>query len=211
MSVVVTQFRVVASAPPPPPPVARVVIYDDDFRMPRVLPLAPECRAAYQDGGLSVEAAGGSCSYPMPGAPSHGADARLELTVDLRRGAAAGEDKDIVSLLFGLAPDGTYYALQVGTRGFVRLVRWDGVFRDLAPWKQDGAIRTGLGAVNQLAVDIGGRSLRAYVNGKEVAVAQAPTVVTGRFGLLLNSTGMRAVVARARIVGPAGAPAAVVR
>lgn len=200
--VLVSQLRVTAlggSAPEAPSP---RILFDEDFRTARVLPISTECRAAYQDGGLAVEVAGGICAFPMPNAPVHSGDGRLELTLDLRRGAAAGPDRDIYSLLFGFAPDGSYYALQVGTRGFARLARWDGGFRELSPWKEDGAIRTGIGAVNQLAVVIEGRSLIGYVNGQEVARAQAPTAVSGRFGVLLNSTGMRAVVSRARMLAP---------
>lgn len=198
--VLVSQLRVTAlggSAPEAPR-----ILFDDDFRTARVLPISTECRVAYQDGGLAVEVAGGICAFPIPNAPVHQGDVRFELAVDLRRGAAAGPDRDIYSLLFGFAPDGSYYALQVGTRGFARLARWDGALRELSPWKEDDAIRTGIGAVNQLAVAIEGKTLRGYVNGQEVARAQAPTAVSGRFGVLLNSTGMRAVVSRARMIAP---------
>jgi hypothetical protein len=201
MSAVVTALRVVALGSAPAPLAPRSV-YESDLRAPGVLPVAPGCRTAAQDGGLAVEAAGDSCLLPMLGAPSHEGDGRFELTIDVRRGAAAGEDKDIYSLVFGLSPDGaSYYALQVGTRGFARLVRRDGELRELVPWTKDDAIQRGLGAVNRLAVKIEGRAVHAFVNGKAIAVAQVARPVSGRFGVLLNAAGMRVVVSQFRITG----------
>ena len=69
MSAVVSALRVVALGSAPPPLALRP-IYENDFRALGVLPVAPGCRTAAQDGGLSVEAAGGSCLLPMPGAPT---------------------------------------------------------------------------------------------------------------------------------------------
>ena len=50
----------------------------------------------------------------------------------------------------------------------------DGKWTPLLDWKQDPAVKVGYGPTNRMAVEVQGRTIRVYVNDKQVGLVQGP-------------------------------------
>jgi hypothetical protein len=129
---------------------------------------------------------------------------RIELTVRLRGGPMDYG----YGFTFGVGDEGRRsYAFMVSGDGHYRLT---GPQNDLTPWTKDAVVRTGAGAVNRLAVEIQGRTILGFVNGRPVLSATAPAELAGHIGLNVRHLGMVVVfsdlrVAETRRGGAAGA------
>ena len=74
-------------------------------------------------------------------------------------------------------------------------------YRVQAPDTMDQAheVRTGYDALNRLAVEIQGRSIRTFVNGVQVGNVQAHAPVTGFIGFTVGMPGMEVVFTNVRV------------
>jgi hypothetical protein len=177
------------------------VLFEDDFRTKRQLldQAGPFCKTSYGDGGLIVEdvALQGSCRLILSNAGEFRASVRIEISVRLRRG---GQNYGY-GLMFGRARDGrSYYTLTINKDGYYTVsLNQDGKWTPLLDWKQDPAVKLGYGSMNRMAVEIEGRSIRAYINDKHVGVVQEPAEPTGQLGFYLDLLGMETVFSDLRV------------
>ena len=72
-------------------------------------------------------------------------------------------------------------------------------FKLVIPWTRHTSIRTGYEALNQLAVEAQGRTIRTFVNGTQVGTVQAQDPVTGFIGVTVGISGMEAVFTNIRV------------
>lgn len=166
------------------------------------------CRKAYGDGGLIIEHThkGVTCEVDLllPGALPE--KVRIEVTVKLRKGSKRSD----YGLKFGavLGQSSTYYTFGLDAEGRYQLAAWDGKsWAFLLKRTKDAAVRSGYGAANQIAVEVAGRTIRCFVNGKSVGEAAAPIPAAGYMGFTLDEGGMEAVFSKLRITElPAAAP-----
>ena len=202
------------AAPPAAQRVASVaggeghVVYEDDFRSQRRWRegTSGACKTSYGDGGFIVENVPppGSCEFDLLRAGSFRGNVRIEVSARLRRGDLNGG----YGLKFGNAsPDGRHYFTFVlsGTGGYA-LSEWTGSWNDRIPGTLDPSVRKGYGASNHLAVEIRGRAIQCYVNGKYVGYYDAADEVRGPLGLNLDVVGMEAVFSDLRVVELPSAP-----
>ncbi len=181
-------------------------LFDEDFRTQRrwSAGTSGQCRGAYRDGGyvLDVSAAAGTCERvqvdPFP------ARVRIELEARLLRGNEATG----WGLLFGVSRDWAEgYSLAVSANGSYRLA--DTARKLLQGWSATPALRTGVGAVNTLAVEIDGRAVTLFVNGQRVSSYQAAREITGSAGLYVGAPGAEILFTRLRVTELGGAGMAV--
>ena len=192
-----------------PPSTGGRVLFEDDFRTKRQLldQAGPFCKTSYGDGGLIVEdvALQGRCRLILSNAGEFRANVRIEVSARLRRG---GQNYGY-GLMFGRARDGrSYYTLTINKDGYYTVsLNQDGKWTPLLDWKQDPAVKLGYSSMNRMAVEVQGRSIRAYINDKHVGVVQAPAEVAGQIGLYLDLLGMEAVFSDLRVIelAPSGA------
>ncbi len=197
--------------PAPAPTVAAVVggrgrvLFEDDFiRGERKAWVGSDkiCAARYEDAGYWVKSnnTNGTCEPRLTYAGQFPDTVRVELTVQLRAGAQnhmfgikfgrATNDNNDLYAVFGISGDGSY-----------RLTQWhQGKWNHIIDWTKDGAVRTGYGATNHLAVEVTGRKIRCYVNDKFVGTGTAFADVRGYLGLYLNEKDMEATFTGLRVV-----------
>lgn len=195
---------------PLPPPVGRV-LHDTDFEKSRQWPEAAlgACRTAYGDGGYVVAAAGPTDPCLLwSKADVWPERVRIDLQARLRKGDPGGA----WGLMFGIADErgSHWYSLAVSADGKFRLSDPRAL---LIPWTEEPAIRRGLGAENTLTVDVQGRTLTVFINGKRVGTAPATGDTRGSAGFYVGRPGAELIVTRLRVAelpgaGPGGAPAA---
>ena len=177
------------------------VLFEDDFRSKHQWPVesGPSCKTSYGDGGFIVEdvAPQGMCRLVLSSAGEFQARVRIEIAARLRRG---GQNYGY-GLMFGRAQDGrSYYTLTINKDGYYTMsLSQDGKWAPLLDWKQDPAVKTGYRSMNRLAVEIQGRSIRAYINDKHVALVQAPAEVTGQIGFYLDLLEMETLFSALRV------------
>jgi hypothetical protein len=207
MEIVATLVKVTDLAPAsaaaptgPPTSIAGRVLFDDDFKRSRTWTAVSGCRITLDGAGLDVEhvATQGLCEVVIYAAGPTERSLRIDMTLSLRQGPLDHP----YGLLFGWAPDGRVsYGLKVTGDGSYKLSFWDGSrYQDLIPYVADPVVRKGLNQTMHLTVEIRGRTLTVFVNGKALGPVAAPTAVTGRVGLTLNAREMRAVVSRLTVV-----------
>ena len=178
-----------------PPGTGGRVLFEDDLRTKLQSPAETSlsCKTSYGDGGFIVEDIGqqGRCRFVLSGAGEFRASVRIEISARLRRG---GQNYGY-GLIFGRAQDGrSYYTLTINKDGYYTVsLNQYGKWTPLLDWKQDPAVKTGYGSMNRLAVEVQGRSIRAYINDKHVGLVQAPAEVTGQIGFYLDLSGMETV------------------
>ena len=184
------------------------VVYADDFRSQRRWRegTSGACKTSYGDGGFIVENVPppGSCEFDLLRAGSFHGNVRIEVTAQLRRGELNGG----YGLKFGnTSPDGRHYFTFVfsGSGGYA-LSEWNGAWNDRIPGTLDPNVRKGYRASNHLAVEIRGRTIRCYVNGKYVGFYDAADEVRGTIGLNLDVVGMAAVFSDVRVLELPNAP-----
>jgi hypothetical protein len=189
-------------------PAAGKVLFEDDFVATRQWSegAGAFCRTSYGDGGYVVEATSeNGCMITLLRAGEFRDAVRIELTAQLRGGPMDYG----YGFTFGVGEEGRRsYAFMVSGDGHYRLT---GPKEDLTPWTKDAGVRTGVGAVNRLAVEIQGRTLLGFVNGRQVLSVTAPADVAGHVGLNVRHLGMVVVysalrVSETRAGAGAGAP-----
>jgi hypothetical protein len=178
------------------------VIFEDKLREGWTPSTGTSCRSTLGDGGLilsTFEQTTSYCAWGMWGAGSFDADVRLELTMRLRQGPA---DQDF-GLAFGLKEEaGGFYTFSIVTAGSYRLDYLDDdTWKPLLEPASDAVVKRGLNVSNRLAVEINGRHLRTFVNGKLVGEADGPGDIAGAVGLYLNHGNMEAVFSDLRVTG----------
>jgi hypothetical protein len=184
-----------------PPSTGGRVLFEDDFRTKRQLldQTGPFCKTSYGDGGLIVEdvALQGRCRLILSNAGEFRANVRIEVSARLRRG---GQNYGY-GLMFGRTQDGrSYYTLTINKDGYYTVsLNQDGKWTPLLDWKQDPAVKLGYGSMNRMAVEVQGRSIRAYINDKHVGVVQSPAEPTGQIGFYLDLLGMETVFSDLRV------------
>ena len=184
------------------------VLFEDDFRSKHQLlaESGPFCKTSYGDGGFIVEdvAPQGICRLVLSNAGEFQASVRIEVSTRLRRG---GQNYGY-GLMFGRAQDGrTYYTLTINKEGYHTVsLNQDGKWTPLLDWKQDPAIKAGYGATNRIAVEVQSRTIRVFVNDKQVGLVQGPANVAGKIGFYLDLMGMETVFSDLRVteLGPSG-------
>ena len=184
------------------------VLFEDDFRSKHQLlaESGPFCKTSYGDGGFIVEdvAPQGICRLVLSNAGEFQASVRIEVSTRLRRG---GQNYGY-GLMFGQAQDGrTYYTLTINKDGYHAVsLNQDGKWTPLLEWKQDPAIKAGYGATNRIAVEVQSRTIRVFVNDKQVGLVQGPANVAGKIGFYLDLMGMETVFSDLRVteLAPSG-------
>jgi hypothetical protein len=184
------------------------VLFEDDFRSKHQLlaESGPFCKTSYGDGGFIVEdvAPQGICRLVLSNAGEFQASVRIEVSTRLRRG---GQNYGY-GLMFGRAQDGrTYYTLTINKDGYHAVsLNQDGKWTPLLEWKQDPAIKVGYGATNRIAVEVQSRTIRVFVNDKQVGLVQGPANVAGKIGFYLDLMGMETVFSDLRVteLAPSG-------
>ncbi len=178
------------------------VLFEDDFHSRRHWKegLGGACKTAYADVGFIVEDVPppGSCEFDLTQAGYFRGNFRVELTARLRRGELNGG----FGLKFGMATNDnrSYYTFGVTGNGGYLLAGWNGSWRALIKKTSDPVVQQGYGAPNQLAVEIRGRTIQCYINGKPVGSYDAPEDVRGTIGLNLDLMGTEVVFTDLRVV-----------
>ena len=98
--------------------------------------------------------------------------------------------------------DSILYNFPVTADGFHSLWLISSVtdFKLLIPWARHMSVRTGYDALNRLAVEIQGRSIKTFVNGIQVGNVQAQAPVTGFIGFTVATPGMEVVFTNVRVI-----------
>jgi hypothetical protein len=179
------------------------VIFQDDLRAPRNWPAAVGqiCRTSYADDGYLVEniAASAPCLLGPVRPESFPAGVRIEVSARLRKGTREGA--------FGLmfagrgGPDNrTFATLGLTANGTYRVATWEGKWSYPVPPTASRSVRSEYGALNTLAVEVRGRSIVAYVNGRPVATAELAAEGSGTLGFYVDQRGMEVAFSRLRVV-----------
>ncbi len=176
------------------------VLFEDDFRSRRNWEegTSGACKAAYSEGGLSVEnvAPRGTCEFNLLKVGYLHDRVQIEVSVRLRKGDQAGA----VGLKFGRPAKGErFYTFAVSANGAYRLAKRNGGWIYPIDWTSDPIVKQGYGATNRLAVEIRGRTIECYVNGKYVGSYEDTSEVRGNVGLYLDMKGMEAVFSDLRV------------
>jgi hypothetical protein len=139
------------------------------------------------------------CRHSLLGAGKLADNVRIELSARLRKGRQdAG-----YGLMFGKREgnDSILYNFAVTADGFHSLWLISSVtdFKLLIPWTRHTSVRTGYDALNRLAVEIQGRSIRTFVNGIQVGTVRAQASVTGFIGFTVGTPGMEVAFTNVRV------------
>src|SRR5262249_44855879 len=138
--------------------------------------------------------------YNLWGSGRFNTGVRIELATRLLSGptnrgfglkfAIAGKDHSDDALYFMLSGDGSF-----------KLERYVTKWEPLIHWTRDAAnVRAGLGQANDLAVELVGRTVRLFINGKLVGTATADRDAAGSIGLFLDSPGLEVAFASLRVL-----------
>ncbi|MFQ5723637.1 MAG: hypothetical protein ACE5G6_04025, partial [Terriglobia bacterium] len=145
----------------------------------------PSCRTFYAEGAYIVrdvaEAEETGCFYALFSAGHFPASVRIEVSVRLRQGPT----NKTFGLGFGIPSreSQNLYLFFISGKGSYQVSYLAGSeWRELIPWRQNPVLRQGHGATNQLAVEVAGRTIRVYANGKYLASYEAPAEVHGHIG-----------------------------
>jgi hypothetical protein len=167
-------------------------LFEEDFISRKWLAEGREtsCDTRYGDGGVYIENLSdkGTCEWWFgPTLPDR---VRIELTVKLIR---SKENHGFGIRFAGQAGfDHPYHVFEVADEGDVLISRWDPVTKkwtELMPWKKASPAVRGRGAVNRLAVEVDGTTIRGYVNGTLVGSAVSRAPMDGRIGFVIEAKG----------------------
>ena len=115
----------------------------------------------------------------------------------LRKGNQVGA----LGLKFGRPAKGErFYTFAVSANGSYRLAKRNESWSYPIDWTSDPMVKQGYGAANRLTVEIRGRTIECYVNGKYVGSYEDTSEVRGNLGLYLDMKGMEAVFSDLRVV-----------
>lgn len=152
------------------------------------------CHKEYTEGGFLLGAIGKgvTCEVDLLKVGVLPARVRIEVTLRLLKGSQTAD----FGLKFGATKStkDPYYTYCLDATGHFQLALWNGsrwIF--LIRRAADAAVREGYGASNRIAVEIEGRRIRCFVNGKMVGEAATPLGTGGYMGFTLDQTGMEAV------------------
>ncbi len=202
MEAVFTDLRVTDLGSAAPPPAVGRVIFEDDFFSRRNWPegTAAPCKTYYTDAGYGLEdvAPEGTCEFTLANVGSLPANVRIEVSAALRKGSP----RSAFGLKFGKSlPDNRFfYTFTVNADGAYRLSLWNGEWRSPIDLTVDPVLNKGYGAVNRLAVEIRGRTIRCFVNEKLVGSSVSTEDVRGETGLFIARAGMEVVFSRLRVL-----------
>lgn len=181
------------------------VLFEDDFKE-RQWPTGAFtlCRTSYDDRGFAVESVSSSepCVFRLGRA--FAADVRIEVAARLRRGSR----ERAYGLAFGMPLDvgrSVFSTFTLTANGTYRLAQWRGRWSYPIPPTVAAAIRTEYGAANRLAVEVRGRNVTCYINGKRLETARTTDEAAGAIGFYVDGRGMDVVFTELRVIELAGA------
>jgi hypothetical protein len=159
----------------------------------------PPCSTRYEGGAFHFRNGvdrGRTCRHLFMEAGA--LEGTVRVSVTLRTVVNPGGDS--FGLIFGYR-DGDYYVFDVDDSGKFALFRLEGGrWTTLRDWSPSDALRTGLGATNELEVEISAAGARLLTNGQDLGRVDLPAVQGGFIGLHINETGVEIAADDLRIL-----------
>ncbi|MBI1749310.1 MAG: PEGA domain-containing protein [Acidobacteria bacterium] len=184
-----------------------IVLFEDDFESKRNMTeysTDKYCRTFYSQGGYvvrNVSQLSSVCylNYSLLGILP--ANVRIDSDVTL----LAGATNSLFGLRFGARAGDSFYVFGISGDGSYKLSRFEeGKWRDLVAWTKDDIVKTGAQVLNHLAVEIRGRTIRYFIDGRHLGSVDVTADVEGTFGLHVDTPGMEVLFDNLRIISLSG-------
>ena len=179
------------------------LLFEEDFRSTQRWPVgrSPQCDKRYADTGYVIDniAVGQNTSCTISGVrTTFPARVRIELATRL----LSGEPPKGFGFRFGMPkPNNAGFLFRIDMAGRYGLLQHDGgKWAVLITPQKSPAILTNDGAVNKIAVEVEGQTIRCYVNDTLVGTAAAPVTTEGQVALYVNAAGTSVAFSHLRVL-----------
>ncbi len=167
-----------------------IVYYEDHFDTFHNWDSVPDpCRARYGNEGLELtisKPGASSCIVDLFGAGYFSGNIRIDVYVKPTRGSLnAGYD-----IVFGHndrnVVDDYRYVIDAGAGKYALFKETANDLRPIVPWTADDSIKHLLNQENHLMIEISGRSVRLYANGKHIRSVTLDSDIRGYIGFVVD-------------------------